>query len=168
AVPINFNQWTHITAVYDGVHASLYLNGSVAAVIPASGQIITATTDLQLGHDAVNTSRYFNGLIDEASLYNTALSAAQIQAIYNAHAAGKCFTQAAPATTQQPIDQAVPAGPAASISVRVTGTSPLRYQWIQNGTNVASASNSALNLPNVHLSDAGTSSVIVTNPAGSV
>ncbi len=168
AVPINFNQWTHITAVYDGVHASLYLNGSVAAVIPASGQIITATTDLQLGHDAVNTSRYFNGLIDEASLYNTALSAAQIQAIYNAHAAGKCFTPAAPAITQQPIDQAVPAGGSASFSVSVTGTSPLRYQWIQNGTNVAGATNSALNLPNVQLSDAGTYSVIVTNPAGSV
>lgn len=43
------------------------------------------------GRDPVN-SWYFSGLIDELSIYDRALSAAEIQSIYNAGSAGKCTT----------------------------------------------------------------------------
>jgi hypothetical protein len=41
---------------------------------------------------------YFNGLIDEVSYYSRALSAAEIQAIYNAGSAGKCRVAPTPRT----------------------------------------------------------------------
>ena len=43
-----------------------------------------------------NQTGAFNGDIDEVSVYNTVLSAAEIQAIYNAGAAGKCKPASAP------------------------------------------------------------------------
>ncbi len=42
----------------------------------------------------------FGGIIDEASLYNRALSPDEIAAIYNAGAAGKCVTKYSPLTLQ--------------------------------------------------------------------
>ena len=38
----------------------------------------------------VEAGRYLNGLMDEVEIYNRALSAAEIQAIFNAGSAGKC------------------------------------------------------------------------------
>ncbi len=40
--------------------------------------------------DAVGPEQPFNGLIDEVDIYNRALSASEIQSIYNAGSAGKC------------------------------------------------------------------------------
>jgi hypothetical protein len=89
SVPLS--EWSHIAGVYDGAHLSIYLNGVlVGTPVSASGAIMSSGNDLQIGHDPSNPSWYFGGLIDEASIYNTALSAAQIQAIYNAGSAGKC------------------------------------------------------------------------------
>lgn len=42
-----------------------------------------------IGQDSY-TNYPFNGLIDEVQVYNTALTAAQIQGIYNAGNAGVC------------------------------------------------------------------------------
>ena len=66
------------------------LNGElVGTSLKATGQIVPSHLPLQIGHDAANPDRYFNGLIDEASVYNTALNAEQIRAIHNAGSAGK-------------------------------------------------------------------------------
>ena len=45
---------------------------------PATGSILTSTNPLQIGSDSIY-GQYFNGLIDEVRIYNTALTAAQIQ-----------------------------------------------------------------------------------------
>jgi Concanavalin A-like lectin/glucanases superfamily len=89
-VPVPVNQWSHLTGVYDGTNASLYLNGVLAASIAVSGAIINGPGDLQIGHDPSNPTRYFGGLIDEPSVYNRALSSNEIQAIYVAGSSGKC------------------------------------------------------------------------------
>ena len=43
-----------------------------------------------------------------------------------------------------------------------TGTAPLSYQWSFNHTNLFGATNAALTLPNVQLSQAGSYSVAIT------
>ncbi len=81
--PVPLNQWSHAAGVYDGTNIYVYVNGVPAGPpLYAPGKIAVAGNDLQLGHDAANPSRYFDGLIDEAAVYDTALSGAQIQTLY--------------------------------------------------------------------------------------
>ena len=104
----------------------------------------------------------FFGMIDEISIYSRALSASEIQAIYNVGSAGKCDIP--PTITSQPASQAVPAGANVTFAVVATGTSPLSYQWRFNQTNLlVTATNSSFTLINVQLGDAGNYSVTVSN-----
>ena len=52
-------------------------------------------------------------------------------------------------------------------SVTATGTTPLRYQWLFDGTNITGAVNSSLLLTNLQLGQSGSYSVVVTNVLGS-
>jgi hypothetical protein len=155
-----------VVGVYDGTSVSIYLNGAlVGAPISAPGQIVPSGNHLQIGHDPANTSRYFNGLIDEASVYSAALSAAQVQALYNAGSAGKCGLP--PTISVQPQSQTGNVGSHASFAVAANGTPPFSYQWQFNGRGLAGASNSTLTLTNIQVTDGGSYTVLVTNAYGS-
>ena len=56
----------------------LYVNGTQVASTAHTGAISTSTNQLQIGGDSLY-GQYFAGMIDEVRLYNTALTAAQIQ-----------------------------------------------------------------------------------------
>jgi hypothetical protein len=80
-----------------------------------------------------------------------------------------------PLITSQPASRTNIAGTTATFTVSATGTTPLDYHWVKNGTNyladtnnVSGATTATLNLTNVVPSDAGAYTVAVTNPAGSV
>ena len=166
------NIWQHVAATYvrSNGNTVLYINGMPQA--QASLGVFTARTigDLYLGlrpYDAGAGNR-FVGLMDEVSLYNRALSAAEIQAIYNASSAGKCLTGNPPFISAQPASRTGTVGSPVTFAVTAGGTPPLSYQWRFNGTNLAGADSFALALTNVQFASAGTYSVIVTNLAGSV
>lgn len=72
-----------------------------------------------------------------------------------------------PAITSDPEKTTASAGTSARFTVGATGSVPLSYQWLVNGSPLAGATQATLNLPNVKLSDAGTYSVVVSNPFGS-
>ena len=78
------------------------------------------------------------------------------------------ISASAPTITLQPADQSVTAGNSVNFSVTASGTTPFRYQWSFNGTNISGATNVTLNLTNVQFSQAGNYSVIVSNAVGSV
>src|ERR1039457_5887475 len=79
------------------------------------------------------------------------------------------LTNAPPAITTQPQSQSILAGQTATFSVAATGTPPLTYQWLFNGTNVISgATTNPFSLANVQSTNGGNYSVIVSNFAGSV
>lgn len=59
-------------------------------------------------------------------------------------------------------------GRSASLHVSAAGTGPFTYQWRRNGIVVDGASQAALALPAVAMSDGGSYTVTVTNTAGSV
>ena len=61
----------------------------------------------------------------------------------------------APTIVVQPTNQTVLVGGTVSFSVVAEGTEPLSYQWSFNGTNLLDATDAALVLTNVQLSDAG-------------
>jgi hypothetical protein len=110
----------------------------------------------------------FRGRIDELSVYSRALSASEVQAIYNADGAGKCPLGTAPSIITQPASLAVLAGSNATFAATAAGTPPLSYQWRFNGTNLAGATSTSLTLANVQPAQAGNYSVRVTNTFGSV
>jgi len=78
--------WQHIVGVYDGTYATLYVNGTaVAGPTDATGFEPNANSlvTLRLGGTSFG-NRTFDGWVDEVAMYTNALSAATIQAHYQA------------------------------------------------------------------------------------
>lgn len=73
-----------------------------------------------------------------------------------------------PAIVSPPANQTAGLGSNATFTVAATGTAPLAYQWLFNGTNLPNQTSQSLNLTNVQWSDGGNYSVIITNNYGSV
>jgi alpha-tubulin suppressor-like RCC1 family protein len=94
------NNFQHVAVTYDkdsGL-AVLYLNGTNVASANFGSITPQTTYPANIGRrtgEPIGLNDTYGGLIDELSLYNRALSQAEIQAIYNAGSAGKC----APVTT---------------------------------------------------------------------
>ena len=70
--------WTHLAAAYDGSALKLYVNGKQISSVPYRGSITASNSPLQLGGDS-NFGRFFSGAIDEARIYNRALTQSEIQ-----------------------------------------------------------------------------------------
>ncbi len=163
--------WTFVVATYDGASVQLYANAVLVARTNYSGGIFPGTGDAGIGGipdrpDIAYSFWSWMGALDEISLYNRALSDAEIQGVYAADAAGKCLE--APVITLQPQNQAVPLGEDVKFSIGVQGTRPLRYQWRFNGRNLLNATNGWLVLEKVQTSSLGDYSVLVSNALGSV
>lgn len=84
------NTWLHVAWVYDGVADTItpYTNGvarSAVSTSPAGGGLYPSTSLFRIGQRAdAGGNRGFIGWIDDVRLYNRALSAEEIAAIYNA------------------------------------------------------------------------------------
>ena len=95
---VNDGQWHHVAAVYDGANMFLYVDGTLDGSHAATGLIAQTSDPLCIGANSQafvpscgcnQLGYFFNGLIDEVSLYKRALSASEIKAIYDAGSAGK-------------------------------------------------------------------------------
>lgn len=73
-----------------------------------------------------------------------------------------------PSFSLPPVAVTVDEGQPASFSVSVSGTNPLTYQWRKGGTAIAGATSSTLSFLRASAADAGTYSIVVTNPFGSI
>ena len=76
------NTWAHLAVTYDGANLRLYVNGTQISSVARTGNILISNNALQIGGDPFY-GQYFAGIIDEVRVYNTALSAAQIQTDMN-------------------------------------------------------------------------------------
>jgi hypothetical protein len=85
--------WYHVAGTYDGSTANIYVNGVLDNSVPKTGTILASTAGpLFIGQNVggAGSGEFFNGLIDEVAIYNRALSAEEVAAIFNARSAGKC------------------------------------------------------------------------------
>lgn len=155
----------HVAVTKNGGTVMIYVDGAGESVGPYAPAFVFAGP-AAIGARGGDFAASFLGAIDEISVYNRALAAGEIQAIYNAGSSGKCVAVTAPAITSQPADQTVPVGGSATFHVTAAGSLPLTYQWQLNGTNVSGATASSLVLSSVQVTDAGAYSVIVSNLAG--
>ncbi|MFH1270670.1 MAG: S8 family serine peptidase, partial [Nanoarchaeota archaeon] len=92
---LNLEAWNHVACTYDELtgEGNLYINGEIAG-LSSIGQInvpiLVDDEPLFIGGTPSPSTLYFDGLIDEVSLYNSVLSQNEIQRIYEASSAGKC------------------------------------------------------------------------------
>ena len=74
----------------------------------------------------------------------------------------------APSITSQPGDLSTPLGQTATFKVVATGSTPLNYQWSENGSAIMGATSSSYTTPPVAAADSGAAfNVTVTNSAAS-
>jgi parallel beta-helix repeat protein len=78
--PLPVNTWTHLAVTYNGSTLTLYRDGVAVATSNASGAPSPTTGTLQIGGSQFG--EYFKGLIDEVRIHNKALSATEIQTVY--------------------------------------------------------------------------------------
>jgi hypothetical protein len=84
----NTGQWYHVAVTRNGSTYTLYIDGIQVATNTDTNTIPDAAVPLTIGQS--ENGYFFNGLIDEVEIYNRALSAADIAAIFDAGSAGKC------------------------------------------------------------------------------
>jgi len=159
--------WYHVAATYDGNQSILYVNGVAEASATPGFALDYGTDPVYIGTTGTWAPylNMFGGIIDEVSIYNRALGSNELAAIYSAGSAGKCPT---PVIVTQPASQSVMEGAEADLSVVAAGTGPLAYQWMFNGAVLPASTNATLAITNIHVSQAGSYTVVVSSPNGSV
>ena len=88
---ITYNQWTHVAIVYDtsgygaSYQAIIYINGSSVAltIVNSTGTVDTDAPNALLIGNTGDQGRTFDGLIDEVAIWDVALDADAVSAIYN-------------------------------------------------------------------------------------
>src|SRR5437588_3708094 len=84
-------RWYHVAATFKAkAELKMYINGVLENTQAISGGRAASGSPLLIGNTATDPTRLFSGLIDEAQMYNRALSASEIQSIFNADSAGLC------------------------------------------------------------------------------
>jgi len=152
----NPDGWVHYVLVYAGTASSgvmrLYYNGQLTGV--------SATTSLMSGARPINIGRgisptmpmgygFFRGTLDEIAIWNRALTAIEIQNIYNSCAL---------AITNQPANQSVAVGNTASFTV-IPANANATIQWqidtsgqwmnLVNAANITGVNSTTLNIANI-------------------
>jgi hypothetical protein len=129
---LSSNEWHHVAGTWqnlkgDSDDAKIYIDGveQTIAMVPNiryESNFLPGYTakPLYIGRDE-SPSGYFNGRIDEIEVYSRALTAAEIQDIYNAGSAGKCKKNRPPVAQCQ--DVRVDAGPSCSVSASINNGS---------------------------------------------
>lgn len=76
--------WIHCALTFDGTDLILYKNG-VSAATQSSGTLTlnANNNNLTIGNNPFTSGRFFDGNIDEVSIFNTALSSSDVTSIYN-------------------------------------------------------------------------------------
>lgn len=168
SVPCLSNIWEHIVATVDLTNniMNVYVNGQLSLSILPPATLNTNNHPLTIGAreggPATGYNLPFIGTIDDVRVYDRALNAADVSALY---AMGGV---SAPSVTVQPSGSSNSVGDSVSIIAGVNGTAPIFYQWAFNGTNIPGANNFTLTLTNLQTTNAGTYTLFASNAYGFV
>lgn len=96
--------WQHVASVYDGTTLRTYLDGRLQSETPLTTPPTDGSGSLKLGARGDDAADLFEGWIDEVAVYDTALSADQLDAHYVKGILGIAGEQdvPAPGTSDQP------------------------------------------------------------------
>ncbi len=154
-------QWVQICGTYDGQKTKLFYDGRLVAEAPSSGNLLYDASSLVIGRDLFY-GQSFDGKIDDIRVYNRALSAAEVTALYDAEKA------LAPVITRQPVGLRMPPGSSGVLRVDATSATALSYQWQKDGADISGATSQELPLNNVTEPLQGSYRARVSNAGGAV
>jgi hypothetical protein len=82
---IKYNQWSHLTGTFDGTNAKIYLNGRFLSERKAKKGSASITTQCRvyIGRYHEGNEGRLSGNVDDARIYNRALSAKEVKALYD-------------------------------------------------------------------------------------
>jgi hypothetical protein len=84
SVTIPNSQWALVTSTYDGETIKGYINGVLkSSNATPSGPLNNDSGFLRIGANTASLNRFFKSQIDDVRVYNRALTANEIQALYN-------------------------------------------------------------------------------------
>jgi len=81
---VNDNNWHFVCFVKANTTGKYYIDGNFDNQVTASVNVQYGSNNFVIGKDYRDNASYFNGLIDEVRIYNRALSAEEIKALYEA------------------------------------------------------------------------------------
>lgn len=133
------NTWHHIAVIRDNSETRYYLNGAhvLTGIATSGGSSTYANPFLVIGAGRATTNQFFQGQIDEARVYNRALTSEEVKTLY-------CPSQAI--INQN--DTVVYAPTVLNLEAECTEY-PL--SWVLNGDTVSTDSVYALNVPSIGL-----------------
>jgi rhamnogalacturonan endolyase len=102
------NAWHHVVATWDITgSATLYVDGAVVGSVVHDAANFSGSSVVRLGRPGAG-SRFYNGLMDDVRLFNVAISAAQVQALFSGSgaAAASFAAQSAGAGSSESLDVA--------------------------------------------------------------
>jgi hypothetical protein len=101
---IDTNKWYHLVGTFDGNTVTLYRNGSFVDSNTSPDQISPTNDDVGIGENLDKPGRVFDGAIDETRVYDRALNATEVAALYDAATSGTYTTPAQTGSTIAPGD----------------------------------------------------------------
>ncbi|MEX0642954.1 MAG: LamG domain-containing protein [Pirellulales bacterium] len=79
---VNDGAWHHVVGVYTGSQLQIYIDGVLDNAVAATGVISRNNFNVEIGRNAEQSGREFDGQIHDVRIYSVALSAAQVSQIY--------------------------------------------------------------------------------------
>lgn len=144
--------------------ATLYLHDGISmksANNVAAHAAVTFGSVTRIGWDSAMATRRWNGLVDEAMIFNRALSASEVFALYSASGNDPATIVADPQSVTNYT------GTPFTLSVTAGGTPPQSFQWWKQGVGaMAGATNSVYSVSAAVLGDAGNYWVVASNRYG--
>ncbi len=137
------NTWSHLAVTYDGSSLRLYVNGDQVGATAVSGNIPASSGPLRIGGNAV-WGEWFAGRIDDARVYNRALTGTEIKTDMGTPVSGNGTppappTPPTPPTPPAPGDTQAPTAPTNLTFVGSTDTT-ISVSWTGSVDNTGVAS----------------------------
>jgi len=123
-------QWYFVVGTYDGETMKLYVNGAIVAELAASGVLTDYGKNMRIGAFSNDLSTS-NAAIDEVRIFDRALSADEVELMYNNHCAVYCSP--IPTVSISPQTQSTCLGGFITFTATAQGEPPLAFQWRKNG-----------------------------------
>jgi len=122
------SQWCMVTGSYNGTDMTLYVNGAPAGSAAKSGNLLDSPDSLYLGLDEDGSTYDYNGLLDEPTVWNRSLSAAEVLSLYQRSTALACADTVKPLVT---LFTVTPQNPTNSVTANYTVTDDTALSSVQ-------------------------------------
>ncbi len=160
-------EWNFVALVVEPTQATMYLDtgtgGLQSAVNTVTHDASAFDGTVQFGQDGTS-GRLFKGSIDEVTIYDRALSLAEVTALRDAGFSGTYAPKLA-AIVEQPKGGTIMVGDSFTLQAKVTGSVPITYQWQKHNSDVPGAIRSSLTFASAVEADSGTYQLVVTQGA---